>query len=44
MVNLYIWFIISSCYSSDPLTLALIETNDGLRTLRHIAGLLVSRG
>ena len=31
----YIWFTISSCYSSIPLTLGLIGRNGGLSNLRH---------
>ena len=36
LVNLYIWFIISSCYSSIPLILGLIERNCVLSNLCQI--------
>ena len=39
LINLCIWFTISSCYSSIPLTLGLIGRNGGLRTLCHSYGL-----
>ena len=36
LVNLYTWFTISSCYSSIPLTLGLIDRNCVLSTLCQI--------
>ena len=38
LVNLYIWLTISFCYDSIPLTLGLIERDDGLSTLCHSCG------
>ena len=35
LVNFYMWFTISSCYGSIPLTLGLIERIGGLSTLCH---------
>ena len=35
LVSLYIWHIISSCYSSIPLALGSIGRDDGLSTLCH---------
>ena len=37
-INLYIWFTISSCYGSVPVTLGLIVRDGGLSTLCHICG------
>ena len=38
LVNLYIWLTILFCYDSIPLTLGLIERDDGLSALCHICG------
>ena len=38
LVNLYIWITISSCCSSIPLTLGLIERGGGFSTLCHSCG------
>ena len=38
LVNLYIWLTISSCYGSIPLTLGLIGSDGGLRTLGYGCG------